>query len=483
MNYSAIARYAGNVLRVEAILMLPSVLVCMLERDFAGMFAFLKTIAIVVALSLATVPIKRGGKNINTRDGFVLVAVCWVLLSALGALPFWLSGRIPAYIDSLFETISGFTTTGASILPDVLVLGKGLLFWRSLTHWIGGMGILLLLLAVLSTATGEYTINVMRAESPGPSPGKVVPSLRRSAKIVYFIYAGMTALQVLLYLFGGMPLFDSLCHAFASAGTGGFSIWNDSIAHYNSVYIEAVTSIFTILFGVNFNIYYFLIIREFASIRRNDELKAYFGIIAVAVVLISLNVRGAVYPTLSEAFRNASFYVASIITTTGFTTVSMDNWPQFSQMILLGLMFIGACGGSTGGGLKVSRMIIMIKDVKRILFRMSHPRTVEAVEMDGKALDKQIVHGVSTYIVTFTLIFAASLLVVSLDRHRFLTNFSAVTTCISNVGIGLGEISPGHNFSEFSGLTKAVLMFDMLIGRLEIYPILLLLAPHTWRKI
>jgi trk system potassium uptake protein TrkH len=390
---------------------------------------------------------------------------------------------VPTLIDSLFESVSGFTTTGASIVPDAGILGKGLLFWRALTQWIGGMGILLLLLAVFSTATGEHTINVMRAEIPGPSKGKVVPSLRRSAKIIYFIYAGLTTAQLFLYLFGGMSLFDSICHAMTSAGTGGFSVWEDSIGHYNSVYIETVTTVFTLLFGINFNIFYLIIIREFAGSRRNDELKAYLGVTAVSVALVCYNVYGSVYATFGEALRRSSFYVVTAVTTTGYMAGVTENWPRFSQMILLCLMFIGACGGSTGGGLKVSRIVIAIKDVKRILFRMSHPRTVEAIEMDGKALDKQTVHGVSTYIVTFTLLLGVSLLLVSLEGHSFITNLAAVAACINNVGIGLGEILPRHDFSEFTNLTKIVLMADMFIGRLEIYPVLLLFAPHTWRKI
>jgi trk system potassium uptake protein TrkH len=323
----------------------------------------------------------------------------------------------------------------------------------------------------------------MRAEIPGPSKGKVVPSLRRSAKIIYFIYAGLTAAQMFFYLFGGMSLFDSICHAMASAGTGGFSVWQDSVGHYNSVYLEAVTTVFTLLFGVNFNIFYMIIIREFAGIRRNDELRAYLGVTLAATALVCFNVYGTVYATFGEALRRSSFYVVTAVTTTGYMAGVTENWPRFSQMILLCLMFIGACGGSTGGGLKVSRIVIAIKDVKRILFRMSHPRTVEAIEMDGKALDKQTVHGVSTYIVTFTLLLGVSLLLVSLEGHSFITSLSAVAACINNVGIGLGEILPRHDFSEFTPLTKIVLMTDMFIGRLEIYPILLLFAPHTWRKI
>jgi trk system potassium uptake protein TrkH len=483
MNYRAIAHYVGNLLKAEAVLMLPSLIISMFEREFTVSFAFLKAIGVTLLLAAAQYPIKRGERNITTRDGFVLVALCWITLSAVGALPFWFSGRVSSFIDCLFESVSGFTTTGASVVPDAGLLGMGLLFWRALTQWVGGMGILLLLLAVFSTATGEHTINVMRAELPGPSKGKVVPSLRRSAKIIYFIYAGLTTAQLLFYLFGGMSLFDSVCHAMTSAGTGGFSVWQDSIGHYNSVYIEAVTTVFTFLFGVNFNIFYFIIIREFAAIRRNDELIAYLGITLASVALVCLNVYGSVFATFGEALRRSSFYVVTAVTTTGYMAGATENWPRFSQMILLCLMFIGACGGSTGGGLKVSRVVIAVKDVRRILFRMSHPRTVEAIEMNDKALDKQTVHGVSTYIVTYTLLLGASLLLVSIEGHSFITNLAAVAACINNVGVGFGEILPRHDFSEFSALTKAVLMFDMFVGRLEIYPMLLLLAPHTWRKI
>lgn len=485
MNFRAIIRYASYVLKAEAIFMLVPLFISLYEREYVLVRGFGVTIAIMVALALLTELIKRGHQNINAKDGFALVAVCWILLSVFGALPLWFSGMLPSYIDCLFESVSGFTTTGASILQDVESLDRGFLFWRSFMQWIGGMGVLLFLLAIVPNAAGEHTINVLKAELPGPSPGKLVPNLKKSAKIMYGMYIGLTVVQIILYLFGGMPVFDSFCHALSTAGTGGFSVRNESFSYYNSAYIEIVTTIFMILFGINFNIYYLLLVKNFKAVIKSDELKAYFGIFAVALTIITLNIFSSAYSpisTMDVALRQASFHVASIITTTGFGITNYHDWPELSRMVLMILTFIGACGGSTSGGLKVSRIVIMFKETKRILFRMSHPRSYEVIKMDGKVIDKQIVHGVSAYFITFSLIFWGSLLLLSFNNYDFTTSFSSVAACINNVGPGFGQVGPMANYGFFTTFSKIILIFDMLVGRLEIYPMLLLFAPHTWRN-
>ncbi len=483
MNYRAITRYAGHVLRAEALFMLIPMFVSLYLREYNVVKGFIISIAIMVILGYSVELIKRGQRNINAKDGLVLVAICWVLLSFFGALPLWLSGEFPSYLDSLFESVSGFTTTGASILSNVETLSNGLILWRSLTQWIGGMGILVLLLAIVPSATGENTMNVMKAESPGHAPGKLVPNLRKSATILYVMYIGLTFIQIVLYLIGGMPIFDSFCNALATAGTGGFGLWNNSFGHYDSTYLEIVTTIFMILFGVNFNIYYFILIRNFKSVLKSDEFKAYFGIIFASIALITINLFGATYDSVGESIREASFQVASIITTTGFSTVDFNLWPELSKMILLLLMYVGGCAGSTSGGLKVSRIVIMIKEIKRIMFRMSHPRSYDVVKLDGKVVDKTIVHGVSAYFLTFSAIAAVSLLLLSIDNYDFTTTFSAMSACLNNIGPGFNLVGPLGNYGFFSSLSKSVLILDMLIGRLEIYPILILLAPHTWQKL
>lgn len=483
MNYRAIAHFVGYVLKAEAVFMLIPLLISRYEREYDIAYGFLFTIAIMMAASLLLDCIKRGNRGVNVKDGFVLVAICWIVLSVFGALPFWFSGEFPSYIDCLFESVSGFTTTGASILTNVESLNKGLIFWRSFTHWIGGMGVLVFLLAFVSMSGSEHTLNVMKAESPGPAPGKLVGNLRQSSKILYGIYLALTITQILLYLAGGMPLFDSLCNAFGTAGTGGFGIKNASIGYYGSVYVDVVTTVFMILFGVNFNIYYFILIRNFRAILKSDELKAYLGIIFASIAVISVNLMGTVYDRAAVSLRFASFQVASIITTTGYATADFNLWPQLSKTVLIILMFIGACGGSTGGGLKVSRVIIIFKEAKRILFRISHPRSVEIVKMDSKAVDKTIVHGVNVYCLTFALVFFVSLLLVSFDNLDFETTFTALASCLNNIGPGMSLVGPNGNFSVFSNFSKIILAIDMLIGRLEIYPILLLFARRTWSKL
>jgi len=382
----------------------------------------------------------------------------------------------------MFETISGFTTTGASILSDVEALSPSLLMWRSFTHWVGGMGVLVFVLAILPLAGGGYSMYLMRAESPGPSVGKLTPKVKNTAKILYLIYLVMTVLQMILLLIGGMPLFDSLATSFGTAGTGGFGIWNDSIAHYNSYYLQGVITVFMILFGVNFNVYYLLSIRKWKEALQCDEARVYFGIIACSILVITINIR-AMFPTLFDAFHHAAFQVGTIITTTGFSTVDFDQWPELSKTILVGLMLVGACAGSTGGGMKVSRFIIWFKEIRKEIASLLHPRSVKVLKTEGKVIEPSVVSSVNAYFITYFFLYAASVLIVSLDNFDFVSNFTAVAATLNNIGPGLGAVGPTCNFGGFSILSKLVLMFDMLAGRLELFPMLLLFSPSTWKKI
>lgn len=486
MNYRAIIYYVGMVLKLQAVFMLIPLFTAVFFQEHSSVKAFLITASVSLIIGLSIDAIKRGDRSLHVKDGFILVAICWLTISVCGAMPFYISREIPQFIDCLFESISGFTTTGSSIVTDVEALPKALLLWRSLSHWIGGMGVLVFLLAVVNKpgSGGGHTVYVMKAESPGPAPGKLVPRLQQSSKILYGIYLGLTVILIILLLLGGMPLFDSVCNALATAGTGGFSITNNSIAAYNSLYIEMVITVFMAIFGVNFNIFYFVLIRNWKGIFRNDEFRLYVGILVASTLLIAWNLSAQVYKeSFGEALRYSAFQVSSLMTTTGFATTNFNTWPEFSKIVLVLLMFIGGSAGSTAGGLKVSRIAILVKETKRLLHRMSHPRSVEIIKLDGKAVDKVVVHAVNSYFITFCLIFSASILVVSLDNFDLDTTVTAVLACISNVGPGLGQVSPAGNFSELSAVSKAVLSLDMLIGRLEIYPILMVFSPRVWRRL
>ena len=480
MNYRMVVYLMGWVLNIEAFLMLLPCAVSLLYRDGCLRY-FLPVIA--AGWLAGWLCVRRKPKNtvFYAREGMICVALVWICLSLTGALPFWLSGQIPAFYDAMFEVISGFTTTGASILTDVEALSPSMLMWRSFTHWIGGMGILVFMLAILPlTAGGGYSMYLMKAESPGPSVGKMTPKIRNTAKILYTIYLAMTLLQIVLLLLGGMPLFDSLCVTFGSAGTGGFGIKNDSMASY-TVYQQAVTTTFMILFGVNFNVYYLFLIRRFKDGLRCEEMRVYLAVILAAVLCITWNIRG-MFPSLFSAFHHAAFQVASIITTTGYSTVDFEQWPQFSKTILIGLMLIGACAGSTGGGMKISRLIIGVKEMARELYSSIHPRSVRVLRFEGKAIEHQVIRSVNAFFAAYFVIFAVSVLLVSLDNFDFTTNFTAVAATFNNIGPGLSQVGPMSNFSQLSVLSKCVLMFDMLAGRLEIFPLLILFLPSTWKK-
>ncbi len=477
MNYGMIVYILGTILKAEAILMSLPALVAFLcgEGDLVPMLA-----AILIASGAGLLFTFKKPKNtvIYAKEGFVVTALSWVVMSLVGALPFVFAGAIPSYIDAVFETVSGFTTTGASILTDVEGMSRGLLFWRSFTHWVGGMGVLVFLLAIVPLAGGR-SVHIMRAESPGPVVGKLVPKVRDTAMILYGIYITMTVVLIALLLLGGMPLYDSAVHAFGTAGTGGFGIWGDSIAHYDSAYIDVVLSIGMVLFGVNFNIYYLLLMGKVKSILRSEELRWYLGIIAGATLLIAWNTLSR-WGGILQSLRYAFFQVASVITTTGFATADFNLWPELSRMLLLVLMLVGACAGSTGGGMKVSRLIIMLKSAKREISRMLHPRSVYTLQFEGKPLEDQTIHNVFTYFFILVFLVIASVLLVSLDNMDFDSTFSAVLACINNIGPGLGIVGPMGSYAALSPLSKLVLILDMLLGRLEIFPMLMLFAPSVW---
>ncbi len=478
MNHSMITYIVGFVLKFEATFMLLPCLVALIYKENAG-FSYL--LMFVICISIGHILSHKKPKNqvFYAKEGFIMVALSWLVMSIFGAMPFIFTGEIPNFTDALFETISGFTTTGASILTDVEALSHCSLFWRSFTHWIGGMGVFVFILAVLPLAGGQ-NIHLLKSESPGPEVGKLVPRLRHTSLILYGIYFVMTIIQIVLLIIAKMPLFDAITISFGTAGTGGFGIKNDSMASY-SVHIQNIVTIFMILFGVNFNAYYLLLRKKRGSIFKMEELRWYFGIIAVSILIITLNIKDMTTSVWS-AFQQASFQVGSIITTTGYSTVDFNLWPSLSRNILLLIMMIGACAGSTGGGIKVSRIIILFKNFKKELQRFVHPRSVKRIKMDGRVVEPSIVHGVSVFLIAYVVIYAISCTIISLDNFGFETNFSAVAATLNNIGPGLEMAGPMSNFSVFSPLSKFVLMFDMLAGRLELFPMLLLFSPSIWKE-
>ena len=422
---------------------------------------------------------KPGNRLIYAKEGFVIVALAWLALSAIGAVPFVLSGEVRSYADAFFETVSGFTTTGASVLTDIEGMSHGLLFWRSFTHWVGGMGVLVFIMAIIPSVC-DRSIHILRAEMPGPVMGKLVPKLKQTAKILYLIYIVMTVLEMILLLCGGMSLFDSALHSFATAGTGGFGIKGDSIASY-SPYLQWVIAVFMFLFGINFNIYYLLLVRRFRSVLKSTETWCYIAICLISVSIITGNIY-SIYGNLPDSVRASAFQVASLVTTTGFSTADFNLWPGLSKGILLILMFIGGCAGSTAGGLKVSRVVMMIKMIRREFMKMIHPRSVSAVRIEGKKVDDTTLNGVNVYFALYMVIYFAVFLLLCLEPFDFETNFTAVAACYNNIGPGFGAVGPMGSFSGYSAFSKIVLSATMLLGRLEIYPLLFALIPSTWTK-
>lgn len=477
MNYSIIKYIFGWVMLFESAFMLMPVTVAVYYGERQGL-AFLACSFIFTFLGWLCMHKKPDDSLFYAREGFVAVAGSWIILSLIGALPFYITKEIPSYTDALFEIISGFTTTGASILTEVEGLSHCILFWRSFSHWIGGMGVLVFILAILPLA-GGHSLHIMKAESPGPTVGKLVPKLQKTAFYLYSIYFAMTIIEILLLLAGKMPIFDSVCTAFGTAGTGGFGIKNDSIAGYSS-YLQGVITVFMFLFGVNFNFYFLLLLKKFKDAFNMEEVKWYFIIYIGAVVLITINLTSSA-SQLFENLHHAAFQVSSIMTTTGFATTNFDNWPTFSKTILVALMFIGACAGSTGGGMKVSRIVLWIKTMLKEVSCQTHPHNIKIVKMDDKPVNHTTVRTANNFLIAYAIIFIVSTLIISLDNFSFTTNFSAVAATFNNIGPGLELVGPTGNFSMFSGLSKYVLMFDMLAGRLEVFPMLVLFAPATWK--
>lgn len=482
MDYKGIFRMLGNLLFLEACFFIPSIAISLFDKEQNVFKAFLLTAAILVVISIFLRICTRNAKGtFHAREGFLLVALSWIIMSVFGALPFFISGAIPNYIDALFETVSGFTTTGASLLTDVEGIGRGLLFWRSFTNWLGGMGILVFMLAIVPAAKGSgENVHVLRAESPGPAVEKITPKTRNHAAILYSIYVGMTLLCFVFLICGDMPLFDSVCTSFATAGTGGYSVLSDSLASYSS-YSQIVVAIFMLLFGINFNFFYLLILRRFKEALFDEEVRTYIFIFISATILIVINTL-KVFGSFSETLKNVSFTVSSIMTSTGFSTVDYDIWPEFSRGLLLVLMMIGACAGSTGGGIKISRVLILFKSGYRELRKLLHPRSVMLVRLNKHVVDEDTIRGVNIFTTTYVFVFIFSFLLISLDNFSLETNMSAVISCLSNIGPGLGLVGPTSNYAGFSIFSKIVLSIDMLLGRLEIFPLLILFHHRTWSK-
>ncbi|MEE1032399.1 MAG: TrkH family potassium uptake protein [Ruminococcus sp.] len=479
MNYKIIVYIIGFVLKIEAALLLLPLLVGILYQEQAT-WALLYSVLICAVVGFALSWKRPKNDHFHVKEGYVAVALSWIVLSIFGALPFMLSGVIPHPIDAIFETVSGFTTTGASILPEVESLPKCILFWRSFTHWIGGMGVLVFLLTILKMGNGSH-MNLMKAESPGPSVSKLVPTVRSTAKLLYSIYLIMTLALIVFLLVGKMSLFDAVTTAFGTAGTGGFGIKNDSIGSY-SIYIQVVVTIFMILFGVNFNAYYLILAKKWKQAFSIEEVRWYFIIIVTAVVIIGIDVMDYFGNNILVSIQQAAFQVGSIITTTGFATTDFNLWPELSRTILVLLMFVGACAGSTGGGMKVSRFLIIFKAMKKEMHQYLHPRQVRKIHMDGKTVEHEVVRNVNVFIAAYFSIYVISMLVLSLDGLDLITNFTAIAATLNNIGPGLELVGPASNFGVYSYASKIMLTFDMLAGRLEIFPLILLFFRDTWKK-
>lgn len=479
MNRRFVFYLLGQIFNATAALMVLPMIVSAVYTE-PSFFAFFITIGICLAIGVPmSLACKTEDRVIYAKEGFIIVALAWIAMSAVGALPFVISGEIPSYIDAFFETVSGFTTTGASILRNVEELSHGILFWRSFTHWIGGMGVLVFIMAIIPAST-DRSIHILRAEVPGPIVGKLVPKMRETAKILYLIYIALTVLETGFLLVGGMSFFDSVVHAFGTAGTGGFGIKADSIASY-SPYLQWVITVFMLIFGVNFNLYYLIIIRKIKSIFKSEELWAYIGIAVVSTAIIAINISN-MYDSFAETLRLSSFQVATIITTTGYATADFNLWPELSKTILLMLMFVGSCAGSTAGGFKISRVILLLKMIKREIKMLLHPRSVNVVRFEGKKVEEPVLKSVAAYTAVYIVCFFVVFFFISFDKFDILTNFSAAAACFNNIGPGLSAVGPAANYADYSVFSKLVLSVAMLFGRLEIYPVLFVLSPSAWSK-
>ena len=482
MNYKMMGRFVAQILTIGAVFMVPALAISLFYGERQAVFAFLATLGIFAAvIGLLRLTCRGAASAFYAREGLVCAGISWIVLSLLSCLPFWFSREIPKFIDAFFEIVSGFPTTGASILPEVESLSWGILYWRSFSHWLGGMGVLVFLLAFTPEGSkGQgFTMHLLRAESPGPNVGKLVPKMRKTAGILYLLYIGLTVLNVIFLLFGGMPLLEAVCTAFGTAGTGGFGVKNDSLASY-SPYIQNVTTVFMTLFGINFSCYFLLLVGQVRAVFKDEELRLYLGILAGSVLLIVLNLRGF-YSTFGETLRHAAFQVSSIMTTTGFATTDFGQWPAFSQSILLILMIVGACAGSTGGGLKCARALLLFKILRRNIHQVLHHRRVQSVRVNGQVMDEKVLSNANAYLAAYVIILFFSFVVISLDGFSVGTNFSAVLACFNNIGPGLEAVGPTCNYAAYSTLSKLVLIVDMLAGRLEIFPILVLFSRSAWK--
>ena len=483
MNYKMMGRFIAQTLFIEAVFMLPALAISLVAGEYMAVLGFCVAIAVIgLIAAVLWMLCRRAPHSMGPREGLVCAAASWVVMSLVGCLPFWISREIPDYIDAFFEIVSGFTTTGASVVANVEGLSKGILYWRSFSHWLGGMGVLVFLLAV-NPGDGKgagFTMHLLRAESPGPNVGKLVPKMRKTAAILYLLYIALTVLNILFLLAGKMPLFEAVCTAFGTAGTGGFGVKNDSMASY-SPYLQNVTTVFMLLFGVNFSCYYLLLLRQFKNVFKDEELRLYLMIVFASVALITCNTF-SLYDTVEESLRHAAFQVSSIITTTGFATTDFDLWPSFSKAILLGLMMIGACAGSTGGGIKVARVLLLFKSLRRNIRSITRPNTVQVVRSNGVPVEEKVLANANAYLAAYMIILVLSVIAVSLDGQSVTTNISAVLACFNNIGPGLEAVGPVCNYSGYGVLSKLILSVDMLAGRLEIFPILALLSRRTWQR-
>lgn len=486
MNKKITLKYLGYLLAIEGAFMIPAMLIALFGGERSSAAGFLVTIGILLVIGVPLAFLKVENPTLYAKDGFFIVALSWIVLSLFGAMPFTISGAIPSCVDAFFETVSGFTTTGASILTEIESLPRSILYWRSFTHWLGGMGVLVFVLAIIPKSAGSgVSLHILRAESTGPAVGKLVPKMRSTARILYAIYIAMTVLELIFLLIGGMPLFDALTVSFATAGTGGLAVTNNSIAAYDSYYLQGVITVFTLLFSINFNIYYLLLTKEFRTACKDTELRVFLGIVAAAILAIAVNIYQtgqALCETFFGALHHSAFQVVTVISTTGFSTVDFNQWPMFSKMILMMLMFIGASAGSTGGGMKVSRLIILVKSIMTEIKKLIHPNSVKPVRVSGKVVSSGVVHSVNCYLAAYVAIIALSTLLLSFENFNFETTFSAVIACFNNIGPGFDLVGPAGNYSAFSNFGKLVLCADMLLGRLEIFPMLLLFSPSLWRR-
>ena len=481
MNYKMMGRFIGQILMVEAVFMIPAGIISLCYGEYNAMWSFWAAMAATMVISSALHLLCKGAPSaFYAKEGLVCVGLSWVVLSFFGCLPFFLSREIPHFIDAFFETVSGFTTTGSSVVPNVEGLSHGMLYWRSFSNWLGGMGVLVFLLAFTGAKGSGFTMHLLRAESPGPNVGKLVPKMRSTALILYLLYIALTVLNFLFLIVGKMPAFDAVCTAMSTAGTGGFGIKNDSFASF-SPYIQNVTTVFMLLFAVNFSCYYLLLLGQFKAVFKDEELRIFLCIIFGSILLLTLNIR-SLYGSWEESIRHAAFQVGTFVSSTGFASTDFDLWPSFSKAIIMCLMVVGACAGSTGGGLKIARLMLILKSLRRNIRQTLNPRKVQVIRNNGTAVDEQILDNTNAYLAAYITILFISFVLVSLDGFSVTTNFSAVLSCFNNMGPGFEAVGPICNFSGYSGFSKIILSMDMLLGRLEIFPILVLFSRNTWKR-